>query len=1276
MTDNTKTFTLVGKFDDKITPALKQINAEIKTLTAAFTKLNDNLKPVSKNMALMAESSSKIAGNFRLQTNNVDKSIKSLSNYRSEIERVISANALLARSTPSGYGGGHGGVAGGHGGGGKHGGGINMHELIGAELITEGIIKGFEKGAEIIENVFDKFKEAFHERMESQIEDIASAGGLFSALQAERAKGKPISGFGDTIDDAMNYQRKINQDMAVLAAQLPGATIDYTNNARKLTDFMINIQAEDPKKFMNAMNAVTGATAKTNPEALESGIKEVAKATTLMDQLAGGGGGAISMTMVAEHIATQQKVNVTSMQQKYAMLQKNTTFVAAMKRHQDELNKTTAGTAERVAVMVKIMKEAIPAEQINLLQRSMNGFVEGVRSAFLDPNTGMLGLSRMLGFQMKQFDSMTGEVIREADGSIRTMEANLMQVIEDIIGNVGPIISNLLPAMVDAFSPFEGLTRSLIEFREWSYMIFHKFQAYTTYYEELAKGMPDFKGDPQASMRGGLAILTNIFKGMGEMDDDKYHGVMEQLRDFKNKDALGNVGKIILDTFLSSKFLDRLEEIIGAVAGSIVKGIGDALTAIANGSDKIAKSGFMKGFSEAGGVKGFTEIISSLFKLLWNAIKLVIQTYIGQIFESIKNKDLSSFVGLIGIGTLILLPFQGLISSVLKKLLEVRVMLNAARFGVEAEKLPFFATPASMGVAKGARGALGRAASLAFSFMPGAGALGGAARGLGGLARGVGRVARFIPGEALAFGAIDAGMRIAAGENAGTAIGKAASATIGTSLGALLGQVLIPVPGLGAAIGGIAGGIVGDKVGEALFAPVDAMVLAAKAQEKAAKVMEDANKGAASKYFKYKSLGGVEAINRKFGGGVGLSKALKDPAKLKEMGLTSPADVAKAKQIANDLTLLNNATAKTHAAQTAYSASVKNNTKDQDKNRAALIAAQTQQKAIEEKMKKTWESTNLTAQQGLLHSAGALADALNTAANHITKNLGNGQTSPGGARPGLAPTTGGGGAVGGHGPQPPIRWAGSPGLGMGLGRAIKEEMAHKPPGSEIVIANSSETIIPAFSGLNLGGLAAGLNRFTDGANALSALADLSSGGGAISGNLIEVGKMLLARGLQVGMNSFFQYGIGFLPGGGGYIGKHSPHSLHYANRALDVVGTNAQLDAAYAALRGSNPTELLWQVPGHYDHLHVAYARGLGNPTYFPTQSDAMMWESKMMPPGAQVRSVTSNTSENLGGTTTVNAPITINQQPGQDAEQLASIVALRLSEAIMQANSSMIQYS
>ena len=339
------------------------------------------------------------------------------------------------------------------------------------------------------------------------------------------------------------------------------------------------------------------------------------------------------------------------------------------------------------------------------------------------------------------------------------------------------------------------------------------------------------------------------------------------------------------------------------------------------------------------------------------------------------------------------------------------------------------------------------------------------------------------------------------------------------------------------------------------------------------------------------------------------------------------------------------------------------------------------------------------------------------------------------------PSFGGGNAPSGGG-KARRKWDGKGNEMMPIHSAIASEMANKPPGSDLVIANSSETIIPAATGLNTGGFSDGfrmvVSAIREAANKttqtfehgffklsnrlhqnhlqqtqtlkhvtqishqqhtalMSAINSASAGtaaggmaggaggaggggmfGGAGSGgggNIISVGKRLLAQGLQVGMHPHFQYGVGFLPKGGGYIGRHAPNSYHYSGRALDVSGTNAQLNAAYASLKGTGAKELLWQVPGHYDHLHVAYAMGLGNPAYFPTQSDAMAWEGKMMPPGASVRSVTSNTSEGLGGVVTVNAPITIHQQPGQDAEQLASIVAIRLNEAIMQARSSSIQY-
>ena len=70
-----------------------------------------------------------------------------------------------------------------------------------------------------------------------------------------------------------------------------------------------------------------------------------------------------------------------------------------------------------------------------------------------------------------------------------------------------------------------------------------------------------------------------------------------------------------------------------------------------------------------------------------------------------------------------------------------------------------------------------------------------------GIAGGLGKMRGFMPGPAaLAFGGVDAAVRMASGQDAGKALGGAASSVIGSTLGGILGQALIPIPGVGAAI--------------------------------------------------------------------------------------------------------------------------------------------------------------------------------------------------------------------------------------------------------------------------------------------------------------------------------------------------------------------------------------------------------------------------------------------------------------------------------------------
>lgn len=94
-------------------------------------------------------------------------------------------------------------------------------------------------------------------------------------------------------------------------------------------------------------------------------------------------------------------------------------------------------------------------------------------------------------------------------------------------------------------------------------------------------------------------------------------------------------------------------------------------------------------------------------------------------------------------------------------------------------------------------------------------------------------------------------------------------------------------------------------------------------------------------------------------------------------------------------------------------------------------------------------------------------------------------------------------------------------------------------------------------------------------------------GGAGSEVLVALGKMFQSWGFRVGEHSAF-----------GSIGKHATNSWHYLNRAIDInwpgAGEGGMLDKLHGWIKSkvANVLELLWRVPGHFNHLHLAMANG------------------------------------------------------------------------------------
>jgi len=378
-------------------------------------------------------------------------------------------------------------------------------------------------------------------------------------------------------------------------------------------------------------------------------------------------------------------------------------------------------------------------------------------------------------------------------------------------------------------------------------------------------------------------------------------------------------------------------------------------------------------------------------------------------------------------------------------------------------------------------------------------------------------------------------------------------------------------------------------------------------------------------------------------------------------GVFTGADMAKASTVPKSL-------ADVGIQANATSGVLGSTTAQQKAHLQGLKDSQAKSLAEQEKMRKSWSSIIVGSQSLLMKSANYLSTAISSAASKINA------ASIGLKGRGNTPGAMASGAYRGFVP-------GSSNRKMALGEAIASEMRNKPSGSHLVIANSSETVIPAAKGFTPGGpltnLSSSLSRYIAPLASLGSMADelrrlressLFMGGGK--------GSLGAARALAA------MFGLSLTS----HVRPWDIGSYHQIGRAMDFSNSSGPTPQMMAFAQemlkryGSSLTELIYtplgfsikngrQVPplaagAHYNHVHVAFGLGSGNPAFFSSQSDAIAWEKKMMPSTARVSSVTTNSSEGFGSYT-LNSPITIYQQPGQDPEELANIVATRLNMAI-----------
>jgi hypothetical protein len=1178
---------VVGVFQDGITPTLNKLNRQLLGTLKQFEKLQSKIAPVAAEMEKFNSAASSTANNLKSQRSAIEENIRMLRAYRTELSKTATAQQRMGGGMPRAprpvtpRGGGGGAVpfvprtrgttpgGGGRGGGGVEGLGAGVFGVtLGNQLssiITGAVVAGFQTGAQIMMAPFKFGAQALGERIRDEMSDVRTAGGLFSISKRMQ---QPIFG---TFAEAEQYTKEQNRYLAKLAGSLPGDTQEYIQVSKQIADGIFTVVSQDAKnaqKLATQLAQERGATAQEiaklsqgGPAAMQQTGKEIVGEMTKLTVLAGLGGrqGAYGLPQLTERMIGEDQISM-GMFQRYAAIFRDPMIKGALERNVAEINKAGKNTTARLEAIRNTFKEIVTPELVRRYQRTTAGVLEALRTTFLNPEVGILGLGRPLATTTKKFDEfgnqlftlsrdieINGKTVKKgseitahalagtgyslnAVAKAATDNLSIFDYLRDIFANLMIVLQPVIDNIVNIFDPLSRLGDVLSGMRERTMKFQNAFEVYRQYLEKQAKDME--KGAKAAfegtiPFRAALQAVNDAMRAYGGYGTDsmkEFNRISAELEDPKTTPKrMGEIVKEMIDKFLSSDFAKKIGNAIGTVVGTVIAQVGEMMKAAAGlaTASKLAE-GFAAGFQAAGGPQGFRDIVRSVFALFG---KLLI--------EVIKAAPLESAIA----AALFFLP--GAIAGVISQALSggfatalggggVKAALAGAKTkggGLLAGAKNFLTkgpAGAGPGITKmGAGTGLGRIPAMASgipkNFMAGLKAIGPKMLGLGGIISGV---IALLEGKSI-LEAISTGLGSAGGTAIGAAIGTVIFPGIGTAIGAAIGGTigtLEPVvQPLTSALGGLfgaiepLGGILGQLwndvtgvfngivvkfmeligLGNTLGEGFNLLQFALFAVLSPFKLLQIGILGVYEAYLELKRrIPGLglnkeekEAYNRTVAARIkatdeftiegrqaaGFSIAQQKAAEYAKFKEAKEAgNKAEMNRIAQYMRVLNEKGGKGLPAAPTKQAGVDSPAqalKDLNQKQQTSTDAL---KQVDNSTKRTTEATrnlatkfsgvmavrvvNLPTPQAFTFNpfAGAPRNPLTTPSYDPT---GIGTITDGGPLPSIFQF-----------PQKPA-WPYAKGnFSTPLGKAISYEMRHKPPGSDLVIANSSETIIPAAYG--------------------------------------------------------------------------------------------------------------------------------------------------------------------------------------------------------------------
>jgi hypothetical protein len=1234
------------------------------------------------------------------------------------LARAEQMSARASRGGGGPPGGPPGGGGGRRGGGGYYGGygdygpsaGLAFGQTLGNTLsgfMTGAIVGGFEIGVKLMALPFQYVAGAFKERIADEMSDIQAAGGLY-VTDIRKSLGL-FKNFGE----ALRTQEQLNARLSMSARDLPGETAEYVRQAKRLEDTFAKALGQDPVKFQKFGESL-GAKVGDKLDSFQVIVQKFTEKAVLLSQGtrgAAGTSGVYGLPQLLEILINKEKVNVQALEVKYASLRDNPLLASALKDAEAKLERTGAGSADRIAEVFKVLEEALPNEVIQRIRQSTASILETIRSTFLDPETGLFGLGRKLKItvprvnEFGQYLTKFGRVTQDVNLAAQDSTSIFDLLKNTLSGFVLPLVS-LSDILFELYNPLEAVGVDLVAFRNIAQNFYYSFNAYTKDFEILSKQLNSVNIGRTAAKRGALLAIANLLRFFKVIEDSDFAGYVNKLKD--PRASLKNIASELFGKLFDSEFMRQVGETVGKVVGGALQAVAGFLSGTSSfvTSSKFAK-GFAEGFDQRKGLEAVKTIFQKLAELFLDAFKSLF---------AVTPLSLKLIAGLAlfipaitaAIGAALVNGIGGVISRCFSGggLANAACGAGGGRGGRGGRGgggggLGGFFGPTER-VRKFRNRQIGARARYYRQKASQIGGFGAEAAGLGYNVAGrplakvggaIGKVGRLIPGGALAGGAISGALSLASGSSPMEAFKDAAFSVIGGAVGSFAGP-------WGTAAGITLGPVIGNAILNSFTKPATAL-------EKAATALEQVDKGAEKYGDQYSALGTLDAT---FGGGSGIKKYAEEQLKI---GAITPEQAKAYKNLSKNLTNANIDLDEFKVAEADYRTALglakgketklvldlKNKRDRAEKDYLTSIAT----------ADKNWQGMSGRMQGGLLAASKALEDfAARVYGIQIRKPPGNppGPVLPPtealkNQYPDAADTTfvGRGKYIG----EKRTDRSGRTGTWNGakwsfaakgsLGDAVSKEISMKPAGSSLVVANSSETIIPAAGGNGVGAL---INTFRSGlisiatslkeinntlklnqqqtnARLMKLETKFTTPGGSLGGSIGGSGIFgSIASGYGLTMTS------GYRPGDPGYHGVDrardysnstgpTPQMLGFAQFIASAYGRNLK-ELIYTPLGYSikNGQRVPPYAQGqHYNHVHLAYATGYGMP--LGTAAEAMRYEKAMTPGSVKVASITGNSAEGFGsGTTIQHLEVNINAGGVQNHDELASIVVRKIEKAVL----------